>query len=95
MSIRTIIAIVSLVGVSTCGLISTLVFYQMVDAVNGLLPEAQRFAPLGWYWPKYQRLKTEYKRLYPKGILLKRIHALMVLMFACLLTCAWALGFFP
>jgi hypothetical protein len=94
MTPRTIVAIVAVAGVSVCGLISSIVFEDMVGAVNRRLPEGQQFAPLGWHWPKYQRLKTEYNRLYPDGRLLRKAHVLMALMFACLITCVWALGFF-
>ena len=94
MSARTIVAVVALVGVSACGVIGTIVFSEMVDAVNRHLPEEQQFALLGWHYEKYQRLRSEYRRFYPDGNLLGRAHTLMALMFACLLTCAWALGFF-
>jgi hypothetical protein len=91
---RFVIATVALVGVSACGLISNIVFFQMVAKVNERLPKERQFAPLWWYWPKYQRLKAEYKKLYPGGNLLRRVRVLGVLMFACLLICAWAVGFF-
>jgi hypothetical protein len=66
----------------------------MVDEVNKRLPEEQQFALLGWYWPKYQRLKHEYKRLYPGRGVLRRVRILKVLMFICLFFCAWGFRFF-
>ena len=49
MHVRLIIGLVALVSVSVCGIISGLVGFQIVDKVNELLPNEQRFASLGWY----------------------------------------------
>lgn len=89
-----IIGIIALVGGSVCGMTSTFALFKMADEVNERLPEGQRFAPLGWYWSKYRRLMSEYRRLYPGGRLLRRVRTLMVLMFACLLIAAWGFGIF-
>ena len=94
MNLRYVIGIIALAGVSVCGLTASLVGSEMVDKVNGLLPAEQQFAPLGWYWSKYRRLKNEYKRLYPAGNLLRMQRALTLVMFACLLISCWGFGFF-
>jgi hypothetical protein len=67
---------------------------EIVDKVNQRLPQEQQFALLGWYWPKYSRLWREYRMLYPDGKLLRRMGIPAVVTIACLMTCAWALGFF-
>lgn len=93
-SARSIVGILALVCVSVCGIASSLVSLEMVERVNERLTKDQQFELLGWYWPKVQRLWREYKMLYPGGSLLRRLRILGVLMFACLLTCVWAFGFF-
>jgi hypothetical protein len=93
-SSRAIIAIVALVGVSVSGLISNVLFFQIVAKVNERLSQGQQFRLRWWYWPKYQRLKREYKRLYPDGSDLRNVRAIFVLMCVCLLICAWGMGFF-
>jgi hypothetical protein len=92
--VGTIVGIVALAGVSICGLVGSLASFEMVDKVNDMLPKEQRFAALGWYFSKYQRLNREYKRLYPDGRLLLKVRVLTALMFACLLICALSFGFF-
>jgi hypothetical protein len=94
MSTRVIVGIAALACVSICGLVATLANFEMVDKVNGKLPNGKQFAELGWYWSKFQRLHREYKRLYPAGRLLFKFRILMAMMFACLVICAWVLRFF-
>jgi hypothetical protein len=65
----------------------------MVDAVNARLPKERQFGLLGWYLPKTMLLHREYKKLCPDGRLLLRVRATIAIALACLLTCAWALGF--
>jgi len=92
--VGTVVGLVALAGVSICGLVGSLTSMEMVDKVNEMLPKGEQFAPLGWYFSKYQRLNHEYKRLYPDGRLLLRVRVLTALMFACLLICALSFGFF-
>ena len=88
MSARITIVVFALLGASLFGLASRFVFSDMLARVNGRLPDEQRFATDGWYWPKTQRLKREYERLYPDdGSLLQRFDALTIATFACLLIC--------
>jgi hypothetical protein len=92
--VRLIIGIAALVCASVCGFTSALVSLDMVDRVNERLPESERFELLGWYLDKHQRLSREYKRLYPDGRLLRKIHVLTAVMFGCALVCVWGFGFF-
>lgn len=91
MHLRLIFGLIALVGVSTCGLISTIVFYEMVDKVNQKLPKADHFSLLWWYLPKALSLCSHYKKLYPDGTLSRRFYFLCFLSFASLLVSAWCL----
>jgi hypothetical protein len=67
----------------------------MVDKVNEVLPKEGQFEPLGWHLSKRQRLRREYKRLFPDGRLHFKLRVLTALMFACVLALAWGFwGFF-
>ena len=92
MTARIMVGIVALAGVSVCGLISAFADMDMVDKVNDKFPTEQQFDLLGWYLPKTQRLRGEYRRLYPDGPLLFRGRVCFALMFICLAICAWGLG---
>jgi hypothetical protein len=94
MTPRIIVGIVALLSVSVCGLLSTFMTFEVVDKVNEKLPETEKFAQLGWYLSKRQRLNREYRRFYPEGRLLLWVRVLMALMFVCLLTAAWSFGVF-
>jgi len=94
MSLRIIIGILAIAGVSTLGLLSTVTSYKMVDQVNALLPRERRFSDFGWWAGKRLRLHTEYRQLFPDGNLLTRFWIITALMFACMLVLAWAIGFF-
>jgi hypothetical protein len=93
MAIRVIVGIVALVCVPVCGIISTIANWEMVDKVNEKLPKEEQFYHLWRYAEKSFRLRREYKRLYPNGRLLLKVRMLTVLMFACLLICAWGFRF--
>jgi hypothetical protein len=88
------VGIVALACVSICGVVGSLVSFEMIDKVNEKLPKEEQFASLGWYYSKSRRFNREYKRLYPDGPLLSKMRALTALMFACLLVSAWGFGFF-
>ena len=94
MTTRFIVGIVALGCVSVCGLVATIANFEMMEMVNEKLPKGEQFAVLGWYFSKRQRLHREYERLFPDGHLLLRVRVATALMFACLLICAWGLGFF-
>jgi hypothetical protein len=90
-SAQLIIGICAFVGMSACGMLSTFVFFDIVEQVNEQLPTERHFAPLGWYWTKYQKLGREYKRLYPDGRLLRKVRILMIVALVCGVICFLAL----
>ena len=94
MSARVLIGIVAIACVSVCGLIGSVTGWEMMDQVNAMLPESEKFGAFWWYSGKTLRLHREYRRLYPEGRLLFKLYALTALMFACLLIDAWAFRFF-
>jgi hypothetical protein len=67
----------------------------MTGKVNRQLSKKQQFSLDWWYWSKHQRLRREYKRLYPEGNLLGKFRALGVLAFASFLIWAWAFRLLP
>ena len=83
-----VLAFISLVGISTCGLVSGLMTIEMVNEVNEKLREEERFFEAFWYWGKYRRLLSEHARLYPNSNLRRVYLALVVAFFACLVTLA-------
>jgi hypothetical protein len=93
-STRIVIAIVAMIAVSIAGLYSSIVFQQMVDAVNQRLPQDEQFNPLGWSWMKYRKLLVEYRQFYPDRALEKKVKRLGVVGFGALLVALWAIGFF-
>jgi hypothetical protein len=52
---------------ATCAIISGYMAFQEIGEVNRRLSEDQQFAYYGFYPGKMQRIKQEYRRLYPKG----------------------------
>jgi hypothetical protein len=94
MSVRGIIVIAALRGMSVCGLLSALINVKMVEQVNARLSKQEQFSQLGWYAAKTLRLFREYRRLVPGGNLHLKMYFLTVLGSACLLCSAWAIGFF-
>jgi hypothetical protein len=95
MTIRYIVGIIALVGVSICGLVAAFLNFEMIDKVNERLPADENLDWLGWHLAKYQRLNQEYKRLYPEGRLPSKIRVVMGIMFACLVACVWGFQNFP
>ena len=51
----------------TCGIISSYIACHEIGEVNRKLPEGKQFAYYGFYPGKMQKIKQEYKRLYPNG----------------------------
>lgn len=51
----------------TCGIISGYIACQEIGEVNRKLPEGEQFGYYGFYPGKMQKIKQEYKRLYPNG----------------------------
>lgn len=92
MPLRTLIGVIVFVCGLSCAIIATFLVFQIVDSVNEELPEEQKFTRLGWSWPKYNKLAGEYRTRHPKGRLLHKFRAVVVLMFACGLISAWFFG---
>ena len=56
------------------GVTSVALHSKMVDEVNSRLDAKDQFDHLGWYLPKRIRLQREYRRLFPAGPLIRRLH---------------------
>lgn len=93
MTARIIIGAVALAGISACGVLSTIVAQGMVSRVNERLPEGARLSPGWWSFFKLQRLSAEYRRLFPEGRLLRRLHLTLAIAGACFAAVARAMGF--
>jgi hypothetical protein len=91
---RIIVGVVAVVCGSICGILATFSNFEMVDKVNDKLPDNEKFAHLGWYFSKTQRLRHKYRTLYPDGRLLLRVCILIAVMFMCLFIAAWGFGVF-
>jgi hypothetical protein len=94
MTARIVISIVALACVPICGMIGTFRHFEMMDKVNDRLPKEEQFDPSWWYLSKTQRLRREYKRLYPDGRLLLHVRIATALMIMCVVFGAWGFGFF-
>jgi hypothetical protein len=94
MSVRVIVGIAAIVGVSGLGLLSSVISQRTVDQVNERLPKEQQFSPIGWYLPKTLRLHREYRRLFSDGNLANSVWTIVALTRACLFAGAWAIGLF-
>jgi hypothetical protein len=70
--------------VSALGVAGSMVSVTIVNAVNRELPPESRFGMWGWHAAKAFRLRDEYRRLYPDGVLLRRRDMLAVAAFACM-----------
>lgn len=57
---------------------------KILQEVNARLPETERFKS-AWWWPsKEERLRREYRRLFPGSNDLEQLHRLTVIMFSAL-----------
>jgi len=93
MPTRLAVGVIAFACALMCAMAASLLAFKMVSEVNKRLPREQQFSSLG-FWPKYQRLNAEYKRLYPDGSLWRKYRILMALMFATGLISAWVFGIF-
>lgn len=93
MVLRVISGITALVCGSWGFVMFTTANRKMMDQVNEMLAEADQFGP-ALSKSNSLRLHIEYKKLFPCGHLSRRVTLLVVLMFACMLICAWSLGVF-
>jgi len=74
--VRIIIGSVCVISIPVCGMLSLVVHQKMLDAVNSRLPKEQQFAYAWWGPSKKQRFYSEYHRLYPSGLLVRKLCAL-------------------
>src|SRR5436309_4959031 len=93
MPVRMSILVLAMLSVSTCGMLSTFLLWKIVDQVNLRLPAEQRFSVLGWYLDKHWRVLREYRRLYPTGVLVRRLRRMIMCAIASLTLAMFALGF--
>ena len=70
--------------VSALGVAGSMLGTTIVNAVNRKLPPESQFGMWGWHPAKSFRLRDEYKRLYPDGVLLRRRDMVTAAMFACM-----------
>lgn len=57
---------------------------EILEKVNAHLPEAERFKSAWWGPSKQERLRREYRRLFPGGNDLKQLHRLTIIAFSAL-----------
>jgi hypothetical protein len=86
-----IIGIAALLCATICSLIAGFIGFEVIDLVNAKLPEKEQFDWGWWYTEKTLRLHREYRRLYPGGRHLVRIHILEVVVYSCMVLVAWGL----
>ena len=70
------------------GLAASLTTSEIVTAVNARLPSSEHFEALGWWLGKTERLRREYRRLYPSGSLLRRLNLIILAGVSCLVLAA-------
>jgi hypothetical protein len=92
-STKIAVAITAIVFTATAGVYSTIVFQQIVDAVNQRMPQHQNDS-LWWSWLKYRRVIAEYRRLYPDRTLEGKYRISVAAAFVSLFALAWAIGIF-
>jgi hypothetical protein len=90
MSIRLMLEIASMAGVSTLGFLLTLANYRLVAQVNSLCPQELEMSRPGGDVLKLLHLHREYRRLFPEGNLLFRIRIMIAMLFACMLVAVLA-----
>jgi hypothetical protein len=85
MSIRFLIEIAAIAGVSALGLLLTLTNYKLVAQVNAQSTEEFETTLPGGDVMRLLHMHREYGRLFPEGKLVLRIRVMMALFFVCLL----------
>ena len=76
----------------TIGMRSHLMIQAMITEVNPYLDESARFSGW-WYYSKYQRLFSEYRRLYPTGERIGTLHTLWRVQVLLMTSVVWLMGF--
>jgi len=77
-----------------CAVIETLLIHREIDAVNRKMSNAEQISLSFMYPGKMQKIKAEYKRLYPTGKVETWRVRLQIAMFVFLALAAIFLGFF-
>jgi hypothetical protein len=78
---------------ATVGIRSHLTIQAMVAEVNPYLHESAKLSEAWWYYGKYQRLFSEYRRLYPTGVRIRALHMLWRVQVLLIATVVWLMGF--
>ena len=92
MTLRLSAALLFLSGVGVLGLLAVMNQFAIVDAVNAKLPPESQFNSIGWSLPKTERLYNQYRRLNPRGGLLRRQGILTTAMLFCIAVAAGLIG---
>ena len=79
---------------ASCAAIGSVLVHQEIVAVNRKVPDAEQISWSFMYPGKMQKIKAEYKRLYPAGKVETWRVRLQVAMFGFLALAAIFLGFF-
>jgi len=79
---------------ASCAAIGSVLVHREIAAVNRKVPDAEQISFSLMYPSKMQKIKAEYKRLYPTGKVETWRLSLQIAMFAFLALAAIFLGFF-
>ena len=79
---------------ASCAAAGSVLVHREIVAVNRQLPDAERISYSFMYPGKMQKIKAEYKRLYPTGMVETWRLRLQIAMFVFLALAAIFLGFF-
>ncbi len=90
--LRVVVVVSCWVVAIVCGLMNVQAVDRIVREVNAKLPHEQRFSSYGWYYAKWRRLVSEYRRMYPSGTQVERCRRLSVLMLVDVVVAAVVLG---
>ena len=82
--IQIIIAIISLGGVSICGIVSNIFMTMMVEEINRKKQKGNRVSYIGFTFFKMLRILNEYRLLYPGGQLYLYMRMVFALGMVCL-----------
>lgn len=94
MSLRLVVGVLAIVGVSVCGLVCTFVNFEIVDRVNENLPADKQYSWIGWHAEKTGRLFSDYRKFYPTGGLIRRLYFVSAIGGCFLVLSAWGFKFF-
>ncbi len=93
MVVQTVISAALFLIAIGCVIRANLLFGEIVAEINKLLPEDQAITLSGFVRHRFFEILTEYKRLYPDGKLVRKMHMSTAFGFACLIGSAGYLFF--